>query len=161
MTGLDRGPGVRFPPPTLFVAGLGLGWLLEARVRRLEILDSASAARLGDLIGWTLVALGLLLAAWGALTFLRHRTAIIPHNPASTIVVAGPYRFTRNPMYLGFTTAYLGGAFAMNSWWAMMLLPVVMILLDRLVIQREERYLTAAFGEEYIAYQRRVGRWFG
>lgn len=130
-------------------------------MRRLPLVDSASAAQLLDVIGWMLVALGALLAAWGALTFLRHKTAILPHHPASAIVAAGPYRFTRNPMYLGFTMAYLGGSLTINTWWAMMLLPVVMLLLDRLVIQREERYLTAAFGEEYTAYQRRVGRWLG
>lgn len=161
MTGTEVGPGVRFPPPTLFVVGLAVGWLLDARVRRLAIAGSPSIAGILDFAGLTLVALGLVLAAWGALTFLRHKTAIIPHRPASTIVVAGPYRLTRNPMYLGFTTAYLGSALVMNTWWAMLLLPLVLILLDRLVIQREERYLTAAFGEEYVAYQRRVGRWFG
>lgn len=160
MTGGDRGPGVRFPPPTLFVAGIAIGWLVDTRVRRLPVVDAESVARRLDVIGWTLIALGLLLAGWGALTFLRHKTAILPHHPASAIVEAGPYRFTRNPMYLGFTIAYLGGALAINTWWAMLLLPIVILLLDRLVIQREERYLTTAFGEEYLAYQRRVGRWF-
>jgi len=161
VSGTDRGPGVRFPPPTLFVAGLAVAWLVDTRIRHLAIVNSANAARFLDVVGWVLIALGLLIALWGALTFMRHKTAVYPHSPASLIVVSGPYRFTRNPMYLGFTLAYVGGTLWMNSWWPMLLLPVVMLLLDRFVIQREERYLAAAFGEEYIAYQRRVGRWFG
>lgn len=159
MTGADRGPGVRFPPPTLFVTALAFGWLLDTRVRRLAMVHGAGEAHSLEIVGWAMVALGLMLAMWGALTFLRHKTAIYPHHPASMIVQAGPYRFTRNPMYLGFTIAHVGAAFVMNGWWPLLLLPVVLGLLLRLVIRREERYLTEAFGEAYVAYQGRVRRW--
>lgn len=150
-------PGVRFPPPFLFAAGLFGGWALERRWP----LPLVSPARTGMLeaIGVALVVLGLGLAFWGILTFRRARTAIIPNQPASHIVETGPYRFTRNPMYVGLTVAYLGGALVLNAAWPLALLPFVLAALVVLVIRREERYLTAAFGPDYDAYRRRVRRW--
>ena len=151
-----RHPGVRFPPPALFVAGLLLGWALDRGVRAIPLPAlGATAAPLGA----ALVLLGLALVAWGIATFRRARTAIIPHYPASRIVDGGPYRFTRNPMYTGFTIVYLGLAALMRSAWPLLLLPLVLAALVRLVIAREERYLSAAFGAEYDAYRARVRRW--
>jgi protein-S-isoprenylcysteine O-methyltransferase Ste14 len=63
-------------------------------------------------------------------------------------------------MYAGMTLAYLGGVALVNSLWPLLVLPIVLVLLMRLVIQREERYLTDAYGAEYTAYQAQVGRWF-
>jgi protein-S-isoprenylcysteine O-methyltransferase Ste14 len=106
-----------------------------------------------------LVALGLLLIFWGIATFRVHRTAVFPNRPAAHIVRAGPYRFTRNPMYTGMTVAYGGVAFLLNDAWPLVLLPLVLVLLVRLVIAREERYLMSAFPTEYGEYQRQVRRW--
>lgn len=102
---------------------------------------------------------GVILILWGMLTFVRARTAILPIRPASRIVDTGPYRLTRNPMYTGMSLVYLGAMLLLNWGWALVLFPVVLILLYRLVISREEAYLTAAFGEEYLAYCRKVRRW--
>jgi protein-S-isoprenylcysteine O-methyltransferase Ste14 len=99
------------------------------------------------------------LAIWGILTFRRHHTAIIPHKPASTIVTDGPYRFTRNPMYVGLALQFAGVSLLLDSWWAIALLPVVVAIIDRSVIAREERYLASAFGADYGAYRLRVRRW--
>lgn len=104
--------------------------------------------------------LGAALIAWGMVTFLRARTAIIPNHPASRIVESGPYRYTRNPMYMGFTVCYLGAALLLNSWWPFVFWPVCIVALTRLVIHREERYLAEAFGAEYEAYRQRVSRWW-
>lgn len=149
-------PGVRFPPPLLFVAGLAAAWLLERRVRALPFVAD------GDLLttpGAVLVAIGVGVVAWGMVTFRAARTAIIPMHGASRLVEHGPYRFTRNPMYTGLTLAYLGIAAMMNSAWPLLALPIVLALLVRLVIRREEAYLLDAFGEEYSAYRTRVRRW--
>ena len=154
-----RSPGVRFPPPTVFVAGWLLGWLLESRVERIRLVGG-SADRGPLVIGGTLLlAAGLLVIAWGLLTFLRAHTAIMPHHSASTLVTHGPYRFTRNPMYLGMTLLYLGLTLRANMGWPLLLLPVVLWTLYRLVISREERYLSGAFGAAYDDYRRRVRRW--
>ena len=152
-----RGPDVRFPPPFLFVAGFGVGLLLH-RLWPLPLLTGGRSPALVA-VGWILVALGLGFGASGFLTFLRMRTAIIPNQPASRLVVRGPYRFSRNPMYVGFAAVYLGGILLCNTWWPLFLLPVVLGSLVALVIRREEKYLLAEFGSEYAEYCRRVRRW--
>ena len=150
-------PGVKFPPPLLFVAGFVVAWLLDLLVP-LRLAPGAARREVG-ITGAILLVLGLGVVLWGLVTFLRARTAIIPHYPASRIVSHGPYRFTRNPMYLGMTLAYLGLSLILNRAWPPLLLPVVLWSLLALVIRREERYLGHAFGEEYLAYKRRVRRW--
>ncbi|MDB4905973.1 MAG: isoprenylcysteine carboxylmethyltransferase family protein [Gemmatimonadetes bacterium] len=150
-------PGVRFPPPFLFVAGLLVGWALDRYVRGLPL---GSISRDGaDAVGGTLVGAGLVLMAWGMITFRRAKTAIIPMFPATGIVRGGPYRFTRNPMYLGFTVTYIGSSLAMYTAWPLILLPLVIWLLHRFVIVREEAYLSRAFGKEYDTFRSEVRRW--
>src|SRR5207253_2608083 len=100
--------------------------------------------------------LALMLAAFT--TFARARTTIIPNQPANALVTNGPYRITRNPMYVSLAALYIGLSLLVNSWWPLVLLPVVLVIIDRAVIAREERYLTDAFPADYPAYQRRVRR---
>ncbi len=152
-------PGVKFPPPFLFVGALGVAWLLESRVGRFRFVTGGESTSALDTAGGILMAAGVALILWGMLTFVRARTAILPIKPASRIVDTGPYRLTRNPMYTGMALAYLGAMLLLNWGWALVVFPVVLILLYRFVISREEAYLTAAFGEEYLAYCRKVRRW--
>jgi len=79
--------------------------------------------------------------------------------PASRMVQHGPYRYTRNPMYLGMAVSYVGFSLVVNSAWPLLLLPLALVGLYRLVIAVEERYLEATFGEEYLAYKKKVRRW--
>ncbi len=149
-------PGVRFPPPVLFVAGFALGWLLERLLRAMPLpLDAV----LLEWLGTALSSLGLALMAWAMLTFRSARTAIVPMHGASALVARGPYTFTRNPMYVGLTLLYLGGSALIDSAWPLLALPIVLALLVRLVIRREEAYLSQAFGADYLAYCARVRRW--
>ena len=150
-------PGVHFPPPFLFFGGVLLGWFLDRYWRPLP-LSSGVGAAVGR-IGVFALVVGVGLAVWGMLTFRRARTAIVPNQSASQLVTSGPYRFTRNPMYVGLTIAYVGVAAMLNSAWLLILLPVVLIVLIKLVITREELYLIDAFGEHYTAYRARVRRW--
>lgn len=151
------GPNVRFPPPTLFVAGFLIGLWLESVLLPSEIQVGRSRAL--QLLGGTLAALGLALSAWGAITFRRAGTPVIPTHDATRIVTHGPYRFTRNPMYLGLTLGYIGIALVMNVTWPLILLPLVLWALYALVIRKEERYLADTFGDEYQTYRARVRRW--
>jgi len=152
-------PGVRVPPPFLFLLGLGLAWLLETRVARIRLVGGSASPEALERVGLALLLAGLFLIFWGLATFARARTGILPIRPASRIVTHGPYRFTRNPMYTGMALSYFGGALAVNSGWALLLMPLVLYTLYRLVIRREERYLSSAFPEEYESYRRRVRRW--
>ena len=156
-------PGVRVPPPLLFVAGFLLAWLVDARLARLPVIAGVGAPsaphRAVQGTGIALVLAGAALALWGMLTFARARTAILPHRPAARLVTGGPYRVTRNPMYTGLATAYVGAALIANTVWPLIVLPVVVRVLYALVIRREERYLAGAFGADYDAYRARVRRW--
>jgi protein-S-isoprenylcysteine O-methyltransferase Ste14 len=148
---------VRFPPPLLFVAGLALAWFHDTRLA--FWIDGTGASPIQRVIGAALIASGLGVMLSGIVTFTRARTAIYPNQPARQLVTWGPYAFTRNPMYLGLTLAYLGAAGVLNSAWPLVLLPGVLLLVYWLVIRREERYLSGEFGDQYDAYRRRVRRW--
>jgi protein-S-isoprenylcysteine O-methyltransferase Ste14 len=110
-------------------------------------------------IGVVILAAGAAVFWWGMATFTRAQTGIMLQSPARRLVTAGPYRWTRNPMYVGFVAMYLGLALLMNSVWPLVLLPAVIISLEVIVITREERYLRSVFGPAYEEYCRRVKRW--
>ena len=148
--------GVVFPPPLLYVIGLLAGRLLD-QWRRLAITSGPSTVRTAGAVLGVALWLAIFLSAWA--TFRRVRTTLIPNRPANALATGGPYRWTRNPMYVSLVALYLGVALLMNSWWPVVLLPLVIVLVDRLVIAREERYLAAAFGGEYDRYRARVRRW--
>lgn len=149
-------PGVRFPPPLLLVAGFVAGWLLH---RAFPLLIPGGRTPITSGIGWLLIAAGSVVAAAGLITFFRHRTGILPHTPASRLVTGGPYRFTRNPMYVGLTMMYVGVSLLTGMIWPLLTLPIALVALWVLVIRREERYLASEFGEEYERYRQRVRRW--
>jgi protein-S-isoprenylcysteine O-methyltransferase Ste14 len=150
-------PGVPFPPPFLFIIGFLAGWVLDRYWHALPLSRFAGSAL--EPFGLAAVALGVVLAGWGVMTFRRAKTAIIPHHSASQLVTLGPYRFTRNPMYTGLTIAYLGGAALVDSAWPVIVLPAVILILVQTVISREEMYLRDAFGAEYTGYAASVRRW--
>ena len=149
-------PGVPFPPPLLFVAGFGAGMVLERLLPRPAL---GLPARLVVFIAALLAMLGITVLVWAVRTFRRARTGIYPTQPASQIVSSGPYRFSRNPMYVGMSLLYVALALWTHALWALPLLPFVLWGLWRIVIRREERYLAAAFGIAYTEYTRRVRRW--
>lgn len=157
MTSSITNPGVWFPPPILFVLGFFMGLALN----HFWPLPLVPEPRPGALLwlSWGAIVAGLSVIVSGLLTFRFKRTAIYPNQPATRLVQSGPYRFTRNPMYVGLTGTYLGIAVLTNLLWALMFLPIVLIVLQRAVIRREERYLTNAFGNAYHEYCQRVRRW--
>jgi protein-S-isoprenylcysteine O-methyltransferase Ste14 len=154
----DRGPGVWLPPPILFIVGFLIGWFIGRVWRPVPIVPDRIAHVFGA-AGLIVAAVGVVIGAWGMLTFALAHTAIIPIHPAERLVQSGPYRFTRNPMYTGLTLLYLGLAVAVNALWPLLMLPIVLVALKRFVVDREEAYLSRKFGEAYDDYRRRVRRW--
>lgn len=149
--------GIRVPPPLLFVAGLVGGYVVHRLWPVDRIPDSvAPAARV---VGWILLVLWILLAAWAVATFRRAGTDVVPTRPASVLVTSGPFRLTRNPMYVSLTSAYVGAVLVSGILWPLAFLPLVLAALHALVIVREERHLAARFGEAYLGYRARVRRW--
>ena len=146
-----------FPPPLVFIAGFALAWFLDTRLEFL--IHGAGAGPAQTTLGLTLLAAGFFFMAWGLVTFVNHRTAIMPVSRARALVRSGPYRFSRNPMYVGLTAAYIGGAVVTNMAWPLVLLPLVLAALVAFVIRREEAYLQTEFGDAYDAYRREVRRW--
>lgn len=153
----EPGPGVRLPPPLIFIAALAAGWWLDRTWTALPLSRAVSPVREG--VGLALLVAGLGLVFWGMATFHRAGTAILPTRAASRFVTAGPYRFTRNPMYTGLATAYMGTALLLNTAWPILLLPLALVVLVQFVIHREEAHLARVFGAEYGAYCARVRRW--
>lgn len=109
--------------------------------------------------GYLLVLVGLGLAASAAGQFMQRHTTLDPHGSVTEIVTSGPYRFSRNPIYLGFTCFLPGFLFIFRSYWGLILGPLLMTLLFQLVVQHEEAYLERKFGERYNSYTSRVRRW--
>jgi protein-S-isoprenylcysteine O-methyltransferase Ste14 len=148
-------PGVRVHPPFFFLGGLLISAGLQA-LRPLPIFDNAT----GRLIGGIIAVLGIAFIAWGRWTMVAQGTNVNPTLPVTTIVTTGPFRFTRNPLYLGLTIAYLGVTLAGNTWWSVMFLVPILLVMHFDVVLREERYLTRKFGDIYRQYCSRVRRYF-
>jgi protein-S-isoprenylcysteine O-methyltransferase Ste14 len=110
-------------------------------------------------VGYLLVVVGIGLAFSAAGRFLKARTTLDPHGSVAEIVTSGPYRFSRNPIYLGFVCLLIGFPFIFRTYWGLILSPVFMISLYQLVIKQEESYLEKKFGDSYTSYKSQVGRW--
>ena len=147
-------PGIKVPPPLIYLVPLVSGLLLDGR-RRLPFLPRRAARALG----WPLVVGGAALNAWFLRTIREADVPIRTDRPVPRLTTQGPFRYSRNPSYLALAIIYAGIATLRNSLWAVLLLPLVLIVIQREVIGREERYLERAFGEEYLAYKARVRRW--
>jgi protein-S-isoprenylcysteine O-methyltransferase Ste14 len=147
-------PGIRVPPPLIYLGPLVAGLLLN---RRLQVpFLSRGVARV---LGWLLVGGGMALATWFVRTIHGADTTLRTDKPVSILVQEGPFRYSRNPGYLSLAMIYAGIATLRNALWAILLLPLALFVIQREVIEREERYLERTFGEEYLDYKTRVRRW--
>ena len=145
---------VRINPPVLtlvhILAAFLLQWLLP-----LPLPAPAFIRVLG-----VLLVLGSLALAFSAVRqFSRVPTTLHPHAPVTAVVTGGPYRFSRNPIYVCYVCLLVGFPLALNSYWGAVLSPLLVLLLTRLVIQYEEAYLERQFGQVYLDYKSRVRRW--
>ena len=109
-------------------------------------------------LGTGLIGTGLGFVVWAFRALADARTTVRPDRPSSTLVTSGPFRWTRNPIYLGLTTMYLGAALVTNRAWPIVLLPLVLLVLTVAVVHREETYLHETF-PDFADYARRVRRW--
>jgi len=147
-------PGVIVFPPALLLGTVLLGVLLNLLWPwHLPCPIWMNAA------GGILFIGGGFLAGWGRRTMARAGTHVPPHKPTLVIVTDGPFRLTRNPLYLGGTTAYLGLSLGFNLVWGVILMVPMLLILNWGIVRREERYLEKKFGETYLAYKARVPRW--
>ena len=147
-------PGIWVPPPLTYLLTLLLGLILD---RRLHVPFLPHG--LARVLGWPLVGGGMALATWFVRTMRRAGTTLDVNKPVSRLVQDGPFRYSRNPGYLSLAMLYGGVAILRNALWAILLLPLLLVMTQRYLIEREEGYLERIFGDEYLAYKRRVRRW--
>ncbi len=151
----SSGPGIRIPPPVIYVAALAIGFVLNY-LWPMSPLPGFSRYVIGSVV--PLVAgLIILPVLW------RFRRADTPffdlRKPASALITEGPYRFSRNPSYVSLTLLYLGIGILLNNGWILILVAPVLLVMDLWVVRREERHLEAKFGEEFLRYKAAVRRW--
>lgn len=152
--GEPASPGVIAPPPLIYLGGLAAGFVLDATLSA-----PSPPAWLGWTVGTASAIAGGALARSFFRAFARAGTPVSPYRSPTALVTSGVYRFTRNPGYLGMALAYVGVALLARSLWALAPLPLVIVLIDRGVIAREERFLRRRFGEDYARYASRTRRW--
>jgi protein-S-isoprenylcysteine O-methyltransferase Ste14 len=145
------------PVPWVFVLTYLLGVALE-HVRHVTL--SANAALVSTIAGAVLFAVGAVIAGWGLVLFRKAKTTTVPGKLSGKLVTWGPYRFTRNPMYVGLILAYLGEAGLLRQVWPVVLLPFTVAYLNWTVIPVEEAKLEEAFHDEFGQYRLRARRWF-
>ena len=121
--------------------------------------DRGQLACLVPVDGWVLFITPTFVALFAVRTFRQHHTPVDPRGEVATIVANGPFRYTRNPMYLSLLVLFVGGTLAFQLPWAAVLVLPVFLALHFGVILPEEKYLDNAFGEPYRSYRQRVRRW--
>ncbi len=111
------------------------------------------------LSGYALLAAGLAIDVSALVTLWRARTNILPHRAADRLITTGPYRFSRNPIYLGNSVSLAAAAFAFSNLWYLLAAVLVTAFVDRLAIRREEAHLAARFASDWNEYTRKTARW--
>ena len=151
--------GVIAPPPVIYggtaLLAIALHWLSAEPLPAFLMIEEVRHG-----LGPVLSVISVVLAMASVRRFRKAGTNVPPWLPATTIVETGPYRFTRNPMYLGLAGLYLGiGLIVGSLWFAVLFVPLIIVMV-RGVILREEVYLARKFGDDYLSYKARVRRWF-
>jgi protein-S-isoprenylcysteine O-methyltransferase Ste14 len=148
--------GVVAPPPIVFLAA----WVAAMVLHRIVPLETARGqTRPTRLLGGALAAAGVCLSAAVVYRFAKASTPVSPLRATRALVIDGPYRFSRNPDYLGQVLIYAGSSVIARRLWPLVLLPTALTIVTHRVIEREERYLYERFGAAYRSYAKRTPRW--
>ncbi len=155
MTNPALRPRTLILPPAPYAAALLGGWWLDRHFHSLPLeLGTATQP-----LSWLLVGIGLVLFGWTLTTFWRHRTTVNPYQAASTLCTGGPFRFSRNPIYVGDWFVFAGVSLLLATAWPLLFAPLIWLMLHYGVIRHEEAHLEARFGDDYRDYKARVRRW--
>ena len=152
----ERGAEVKFPPPLVYVGFIVLGIIF-----RYALFPIAASGHLLTyrLVGAAVLCMGLFLINGARILFARSGQSPIPWKPTPELLFQGPYRFTRNPMYVGLTLIQFGLGLALNNLWISVLAPVSLLVVHFLAVLPEEKYLSEKFGDSYRAYLTKVRRY--
>lgn len=147
-------PDVISCPPIVFLGGLGLGLILDWLFPSQKLL-SQTWQDAGGILGAT----GTFIGFWGVYAFHRAGTNVRPDRPVTALVTSGPFRYSRNPLYIALTVIYLGITLTSGSLWPLLTLTPVLAVVHWKIVLREEQYLESRFGDDYRAYKAQVHRW--
>ena len=147
-------PNVLILPPLLYGVALAVGFLLQWIAPRSIVSSNA-----GYWVGGVLLAWGVFLAVWGRRVMERAGTNVNPTLPSTALVATGPFRFSRNPLYVALTLIYVGLALLANALWVLVWIVPVLLIMHYGVVRREERYLEAKFADAYRKYRSGVRRY--
>ena len=149
-----KGAAVRFPPPLVFVisilCSLLFHWFYPLSISSIDCLGY---------LGGVIVLASILLLAKVFFAFRRAKTHIEPWKPTKHIITTGLFAYSRNPIYLAFCLITIGTALLINSVWTLISVFPAAYILYVIAIKKEEAYLSAKFGQEYLDYKTRVRRW--
>ena len=146
----------RLWPPVAVFGPLLVGWLATSAWG-----DPVSLGVWRVPVGWTLVVLFAVWNGWSLWQFRRHRTGVLPGQATHALIESGPYRLSRNPLYVGMLAIYLAVGLLVPTFWELVLFPVAVLLVFWGAIRPEERFLHSRLGAPYDDYRRRVPRWLG
>lgn len=152
---MEKDARAAVPPPLIFLGTIIVGVVLNI-IWPSSVL---SEARIGDALGLAAILGSLGLAVWAIRTMRGAGEHPDPDVPTKTIVANGPFAYSRNPIYLSFALFSLGLGLVLNNLWLFVAVVMVMVYVDRAIIRREEAYLEARFGQEYLNYKKDVRRW--
>jgi len=152
----DRPNRIPWPPILLvltIVLGTGLQWLVPLPwIYGLAALEATA-------MGVTMIVAAFAIDIWAAMVFRSHKTTIMPHQASARLVTRGPFRFSRNPIYVGNLMVVAGLGLVLSNLWLLIVTPVLGFALHKLAIRREERHLEALFDDQWQDYKARVRRW--
>ncbi|MGV3553030.1 methyltransferase family protein [Rhizobium sp.] len=148
---------MKFPwTPVVYLAAVLLALALQ---RTIPLQIAPGRALLLEMAGVAIAGAGIWLVLWGYAKLIRHRTALLSSSPTTHLVTSGPYRFTRNPVYLGYTLAMLGSGLLLANFWMAIIAALTAIVTHAWIIRSEEKHLLARFGFEFECYCRRTRAW--
>ncbi len=151
---MTNNPSGAIRPPIFMVLWAISSFALQ-RLWPIELPDPAPVVWSGAV----LIVAGALLMGWTQIVFSKHGTAVAHSRPTTALVTDGPFRFTRNPIYLAMLMIFAGLAAAYGNGWALVMTVLFMLALIRYTIRREEDYLAEKFGTDYTRYRESVRRW--
>lgn len=147
-------PDVIAPPPRIYLGGLTIGIILHL-IKPISLLPQ----NLSLPIGVVFILVGVILVVTSFQVLRNANTNIDVREPVMDIVTSGPYRFSRNPIYLAMTILFIGIGILVNSLWILIILVPIIFVMEFGVIAREEKYLARKFGDKYTRYKTQVRKW--